>query len=233
MENHTGNNNRFRTVVLSILILFCLVIVSYTGYRLWASSQLNNQLLAQDKQKIDVQGFPYLGSKDAPITIVEYGDYRCYYCRLFFNNVLENKKIQGLIKSGEIKFIYKDFPFLSEDSKRSAIYLRGVYDHFGTDSYWKMHDMLYQNQTKDKKIKNYFTEDRLSQYASETLGKSKTQQLRETFQNKQYSSFTDKSYLDGEKHGVDGTPAVFINGHLILKEPWDVDNIFKAIELIK
>lgn len=214
------------------MILICLAVIGFVVYQTWVSSHLGDELLGEKGRDIDVQDFPYLGEKDAPITIVEYGDYRCSYCRLFYVNVLTNTRFQSLIKSGKIKFVYKDYPFLSEDSERSAIYLRGIYERFGTEAYWKMHDTLYRNQTKDKNNKNYFTEKRLAQYAEEVLGTKDTEQANGALKNKQYISFVENSLMDGKDHGVDGTPTVFINNHPILQEPWNLENMLKAIEVI-
>ena len=54
-------------------------------------------------------GSTILGNPDAKITIVEFGDYQCTFCYKFHNDVM--KKInEKYIKSGDVNFVYKDFP---------------------------------------------------------------------------------------------------------------------------
>ncbi len=62
---------------------------------------------------------PILGDQNAPITIVEFGDYQCFYCNKFFHDT-ENQINENYIKTGKAKLIFKDFTIIGPDSVVSA-----------------------------------------------------------------------------------------------------------------
>lgn len=77
------------------------------------------------------------GNPDGDITIVEFTDYRCGYCRKAFSEVEE------LVKSdGNIRFVVKEFPILGEDSMISARFAIAVLQLHGPEAYKKAHDGL-------------------------------------------------------------------------------------------
>ena len=56
-----------------------------------------------------LEGEPVLGSREAPLTIVEFSDFECPYCRLFHNQVLPSLKTE-YIDTGLVRFVHKDLP---------------------------------------------------------------------------------------------------------------------------
>lgn len=77
------------------------------------------------------------GNPDGDITIVEFTDYRCGYCRKAFSEVEE------LVESdGNIRFVVKEFPILGEDSMISARFAIAVLQLHGPEAYKKAHDGL-------------------------------------------------------------------------------------------
>src|SRR3989344_4780744 len=61
-----------------------------------------------------------LGNPDAPVTVVEFGDYQCPFCARFFKEV-EPKIREEYIKTGKVKMIYRDFAFLGPESIDAAM----------------------------------------------------------------------------------------------------------------
>ena len=64
-------------------------------------------------------GSPVLGDPDAPITILEWGDYQCTYCYKFHQETLDVIN-EDFIKNGKVKIVFKDFPLNGPDSKLAA-----------------------------------------------------------------------------------------------------------------
>ena len=60
-------------------------------------------------------GSPILGSIDAPITLVEFGDYQCHFCNVFFHST-EDEILQKYVETGKVKMIFKDFNIIGPDS---------------------------------------------------------------------------------------------------------------------
>ena len=86
-------------------------------------------------------GSTILGNPDAKITVVEFGDYQCTFCHKFHNDVM--KKInEKYIKSGDVNFVYKDFPL---NGKPSILASEASYCAQQQDQFWAYHNMLYDN----------------------------------------------------------------------------------------
>src|SRR5580704_497156 len=64
---------------------------------------------APPRAKLDLGGFQMLGSKDAPVTLVEFTDYQCPYCRHFHVNVFNELK-KNYIDTGKVRFYSRDLP---------------------------------------------------------------------------------------------------------------------------
>jgi len=64
-------------------------------------------------------GLPILGDPNAPVTLIEFGDYQCNFCNVHFHNT-EHRLLENFIKTGKVKMIFKDFtiigPFFSNSS---------------------------------------------------------------------------------------------------------------------
>jgi len=62
---------------------------------------------------------PVLGSPEAPITMIEFGDYQCFYCNNFFHNT-EPAIVKNYIDTGKVKMYFKDFTIIGQDSVYAA-----------------------------------------------------------------------------------------------------------------
>ena len=70
-------------------------------------------------------GSPRLGEKDAPVTIVEFGDYQCFFCNKFYHDT-EKKLVSDFVDTGKISWVFKDFTIIGPDSVSAAIGARIV-----------------------------------------------------------------------------------------------------------
>ena len=64
-------------------------------------------------------GSPILGDPNAPITLVEFGDYQCHFCNVHFHNT-EHSLLENYISTGKVKMIFKDFTIIGPDSINAA-----------------------------------------------------------------------------------------------------------------
>lgn len=96
------------------------------------------QMLADNKDVIFNDAASWVGGNpDGDITLVEFTDYRCGYCRKAHDEVAE------LVKSdGNIRFVVKEFPILGEESLASSQFAIAVLQLHGADAYKKAHDAL-------------------------------------------------------------------------------------------
>ena len=83
------------------------------------------------------QNSPSLGNLTGDITVVEFFDYNCGYCKRVYPAVID------LLKSdGKIRYIFKEFPILGPDSEASSKLAIATLQHYGNDEYYRLHDVL-------------------------------------------------------------------------------------------
>jgi protein-disulfide isomerase len=139
-----------------------------------------------------------LGSPDAPVTLVEYGDYECPFCGTAYPIVNQVLRHFG----PKLRYVFRHFPLtkVHPDAERAAetAEFAGAHKHF-----WEMHDGLYENQ------------DRLGPpllfSLAETLGLSEVE-LRDALATEKYAPKVKSDFLGGVRSGVKGIPSFFING---------------------
>ena len=89
-------------------------------------------------------GEPAMGSNDAPLTIVEFSDFECSYCRRFHEQVLPSLK-RDYIDTGLVRFIHKDLPLpFHHQAKPAAAAARCAAEQ---DRYWDLYGALFNQQT--------------------------------------------------------------------------------------
>src|SRR3989304_10036092 len=88
-----------------------------------------------------------LGDKNAPVTIIEFSDYQCVFCRKFWTETLPTIKSQ-YINAGKVKLVYRDFPIpsLHPMAQISAEAAECVREKGGNAAYFKYHDKVFGEQ---------------------------------------------------------------------------------------
>lgn len=82
---------------------------------------------------------PFQGAADAPITLVQYGDYQCAFCALF-NREVKPLIAERFIEAGAVRFEFRHFPWIGAASRRAA---HAAYCAHAQGSFWPYHDYLY------------------------------------------------------------------------------------------
>lgn len=145
-----------------------------------------------------------LGDPDAPVTIVEFSDYQCPFCKRSWEQVLPQLK-KNYIDTGKVNFVYRDYPLTSihPDAMAAAMAAECAGDQ---GKYFEMHDKLFEN------ISNLKNAD-LKKYAGQ-VGLD-TAQFNSCLDSETHKAEVEKDMADAEKFGVRGTPSFFINGWFI------------------
>lgn len=170
---------------------------------------------------------PILGSKDAPITMIEFGDYQCFYCHKFFNNT-ESQIVQNYIDTGKVKMIFKDFTIIGQDSVTAANAAHCAQEQ---GKFWEYHDALYNNWSGENT--GWASTTNLVQYAKQVdLNQN---QFNQCMTQSKYMQVVQGSVSDANTLGLTGTPDFFIIApdnsvtKVVGAEPYEVfDQIFKS-----
>ena len=147
-----------------------------------------------------------LGDQNAPVTFIEYGDFQCPFCGKFFKET-ESALREKYIKTGKVKFIYRDFAFLGPESTWAANAASCAGEQ---GKFWEYHDYLYSNQRSENQ--GAFGKDNLKGFAKVlSLDSAK---FNACLDSEKYNDAISKETKAGSGAGVSGTPANFINGVL-------------------
>ena len=152
--------------------------------------------------KLVENGSPIMGSHNAPITILEWGDYQCTFCYKFHQNTLDIIN-EDFIKTGKVKIIFKDFPLNGLDSKLAA---EASYCAQDQEKYWKYHDELYKNWGGEKT--GWITRESLTKFA-ETVNLD-IEKFNKCLDDHKYENKVDLLYAFGKEIGIDATPSFLI-----------------------
>jgi protein-disulfide isomerase len=172
--------------------------IQYPGGQLTQIAPTNTPLPL--KIKVSADDDPVQGSKDAPVTIIEFSDFQCPYCAKFYTQTLPQIR-ENYIDTGKVKFVYRDYPLSSHQYAKKAAEAAECAHEQG--KFWEFHDMIYENQID----LNY---EKLKQYAID-LGLN-TNEFNICLDSGRMSQEVMKDFQDGSNYGVTGTPSFFING---------------------
>jgi protein-disulfide isomerase len=168
-----------------------------------------NELKAKYKTKIALRppvvevataGRPEKGGKQAPVTIIEFSDYQCPFCKRAEDVVDQVVKAYG----DKVRVVFRDYPLPMHTDARLAHEAANCANAQG--KFWDYHRKLFANQSA-------LSEANLKTYAKEVgLDQAK---FDECLAKKPYKAAIDKDLEDGAKVGINGTPAFFINGRML------------------
>ena len=152
-----------------------------------------------------------LGDPDAPVTIIEFSDFQCPFCRIFWRDTLPSIE-KEYINTGKVRFVYRDYPLPSHPMAVSFAEATECADD--QDSYWEMHDMIFEEQEKlGEGTITSITAEELSEWADEL--DLDVEEFDACMEEHKYLDEISKDTEDGNKAGVSGTPIFFINGEMV------------------
>lgn len=168
---------------------------------------------------------PTLGKTDAPIKIVEFGDYKCPVCK-DFSQQIETKLKKDYVDKGTVSFSFMNFTIISEDSMTAALAAQAVY-HQNKDAFWNYYDAIYTNQGAETVA--WATPDYLVELAKRENLPLDYDLLKKDIVNGTYESEVDAHNVKARQLNLTSTPSVFING-VPFKDIFNYDALKKAIE---
>lgn len=172
-------------------------------------------------------GSPILGNTNASVTLVEFGDYQCYFCNQFFHNT-ENKLFKNYVETGKVKVIFKDYTIIGPDSV-SAAHASHCADE--QSLFWEYHDTLYNNWNGENN--GWASSENLLRFAADVGLDIDT--FSKCMIDSRYTKVIANSNQDAKSLGLTGTPAFFVIGpdNKVTKiegaQPYDVfEKIFNS-----
>jgi protein-disulfide isomerase len=158
-------------------------------------------MLVEPRVKVESEGHPSIGGKDAPVTIVEFSDFQCPFCRAAENSLKAVKDRYG----DKVRLVYLDFPLGMHAHAMDAARAGRCAGEQG--KFWQFHDAMFADQSK-------LTPADLKADAK-NLGLD-TKAFDACFDSNKYDAQIHKDMSQGTALGVTATPTFYINGRQVL-----------------
>lgn len=142
-----------------------------------------------------------LGNAKAPVVLVEYADFECPYCGMAFPYV---KRAESRFRD-DLAVIFRPFPI--PEIHPHAMHAAQAAEAAGLQQrFWEMHDMMFEHQDR-------LDDDALLGYAR-AIGLD-LDRFKRDFSSQKVIEDIAESRRRGERDGVEGTPAFFLNGEML------------------
>lgn len=149
-------------------------------------------------------GSPILGDPNAPITLIEFGDYQCHFCNVFFHST-EANILKNFVETGKVKMIFKDYNIIGPDSINAS---HGAHCAKDQGMFWEYHDILYSNWTGEN---NGWASSQNLEIFAQGIGLN-MDMWSECMLNGIHSQTILASNEDAKSLELTGTPAFFVIG---------------------
>lgn len=164
-------------------------------------------LVAGSVVQVSSDDDPFLGQTNAPVTIIEFSDFQCPYCRALWRDALPQIKSK-YIDTGKVKFVYRDFPLDIHPMAQATAEAGACANEQG--KFWQFHDKVFEEQDKQGQGTIRYGEADLKTWAKE-VGLNAVK-FNGCLDSGKYKQEVEKDLQDGIAAGVTGTPGSFING---------------------
>ena len=163
--------------------------------------------LSDDEALVALAQGVTLGDDQAPVTVVEFGDYQCPGCGAFALSV--KPQLEGtMVASGEVKFVFYDFPLISIHPN-AFLAARAARCSADQDAYWEYHEVLFRNQSRWAVAT--MPASAFEDYAEEVGMDGST--FSACLNSDKYADVVTANMELGVRLGVSGTPTVLVEGN--------------------
>jgi len=160
---------------------------------------------------VSVDDDPVKGDPNAPITIIEFSDFQCPFCKIFHETTLPLIE-KNYIETGKVKFVYRDYPII-EIHPNAAPAALGANCANEQEKFWEYHDKLFENQEQWASLDNQNAISIFEKFAEEL--DLDTDTFNNCLKSMKYLEEIRKDFNDGVAYGVSGTPGFFIGNEKI------------------
>lgn len=232
-----GQRSNIYTPILMVLLLvaaYLLGMLTTKVQYLEQEKQATSTVLAADnaaapapslppaKVTVDNGHLAVLGDKNAKVTLVQFSDFQCPFCRRFFEETLPQIK-KDYIDTGKVQLAFRHYPL----DFHPAAYPSALASECANEQgkFWELHDTLFEEQAKQGAGTIQYTIDDVKTWAT-TISMDQTQ-FANCIDSNKYDAQVKEDLADAQQVGVSGTPATYVNGMLVSgAQPYSV---FKTI----
>jgi len=209
--------NTIRSSVFFFSLPIAILLGLGTGYLIWGQGGNVPQAAVPDdsrnspvRYEVSVDDDPYLGPKDAPVTIIMFSDYQCVYCQKWYVEVF--KPLMDNYP-GKIRFVYRDFP-LSTIHPSATGAAEAANCAGDQNKYWDFFNVVFAGTEK-------LSEQSIQDYASSI--KLDMDTFNQCLSSHKYLAEIEADFSYAAGLGVQSTPTFFVNGLAVIgAQPYQV-----------
>lgn len=167
---------------------------------------------AVDIKDVKTDNDPYVGDKNAPVTIAVWFDYQCPFCKRFELDTL-GKVYEEYVKAGKVKIVYKDYQFLGPDSSTAALYARAVWEA-APDRFYEWFVAMANAQDDEN---GGFGDLASITALTKTISGIDTDKVAKLMTDKksEYEAAIAADRAEGSAFGINGTPGAIVGTTLL------------------
>ncbi len=149
---------------------------------------------------------PVLGDKNAPVTIIEFSDYECPFCKRHFDDTFP-QLVKNYVDTGKVKIVFRDFPlsFHEPMASKEAIAANCAREQGGDKKYFEYHHEIFKRTTSNG---NGLDDTKIQTIASDL--KLNINTFTSCLSNTAQADEVKKDIADGAAAGASGTPTFLI-----------------------
>ncbi len=142
MSLRKRNNNRFLVIGIASVVALLVLVLVVIANRPRQTDEEHLSLVESLPKGVTIDGLPYIGVEDAPVTMTVYEDLGCPNCRRFFLEV-EPGILSEYVAEGKVKLVIYQLAFVNQQSLPGA---EGAACAQEQERYWEFRDALFNNQ---------------------------------------------------------------------------------------
>lgn len=222
-QSSTNNRNGRSLVIYTAVIIVILVAL----FAVWQQSQDKPNASPPLISAPPVASQPLIGDRNASISIVEFGDYKCPSCKLWDETVWPRLK-QNYIDLGKATFAYINTLFHDEESRLGALAGEAVLQLY-PDRFWDFHKALFAAQPNRDHDSLWLNQNKVLEIAEQTIPEFDHDDFLQQLTADSTGSMVALDELLVAQSRVKATPTIMINDKVIA-DPFDYDEIAMAID---
>lgn len=217
------NNKNNKSGMKFVVLLTTLVVVILAAIVILTNQQ---ETPAVETAQIDITGQPTLGEEEAPVTVVEFGDFKCPSCKAWGETVYP-QLVEDYVDTGDVKFSYINVLFHGDESTLASLAAESVYQQ-SPEVYWDFHKALFAAQPAQNHDAAWVTPEKVLEVAAE-FSSIDQEKLKADMEQQATMDEVEIDEALVEEAGVAQTPTIVVNGKQ-LEDPFDYEAIKALID---
>lgn len=220
---------------LKVIVTITLVVVALLVLLVVLVNRDSESVGREFDEAPSTEGQPIYGDSDAPVTVVEFGDYKCPGCKAWGESIFPQLEAD-YIDNGDVQFSYVNVLFHGEESRLASLAAEAVYVQ-NPEAYWDFHHALFDDQPENQQA-TWVTNDKIEEIAdgiegidTEALMEDIEEALADDIEN---NPLMDELVIDDNlrnKFEVESTPTIMVNNVMIEDDDtFDYEVIQAAID---